>query len=150
MDKLTTAKEKHNDSRKISFRELIYSRFENEESGLVADEVAMHGCESGFPGLTYYRETVALYDVHGDEIFEICQNFAEDSGWNSALDLFAGYSPSKNFIDTNDKYKNAMVWQAVEILARDFCQKEKEDMEEMIREDAAGGDKHAKMILGDV
>ena len=148
MAKLTT--NKHNTKEKISFRELMFSRFDDEDSGVVADEIAMHGCEGGVPGLIYYRETTDLYDVHGDEIFEICQRFAEDSGWNSALDLFAGYSPNKNFIDTNVKFKNAMVWQAVEILARDYCQKEKEDMEEMIREDAAGGDKHAKMILGEM
>lgn len=150
MDKLTTAKEQHNNEEKISFRELMFSRFDDKESGVVADEIAMHGCEGGVAGLIYYEETTDLYNVHGKEIFEIVQEYAEDSGWNSALDVFAGYSPSKNFIDTDAKFKNAMVWQAVEVLARDYCEREHQEMEERIRADAAGGDKHAKMILGEV
>ena len=144
------ATNKYNTEEKISFRELINSRFDDPDSGLAADEVAMHGCVSGFPGLTYYKDTCELYDIHGDEIFELCQEYAEDMGWQSALDLFAGYSPSKSYVTTNDVFKNAMVWQAVEILAHDYCEREHQEMKEMIQKDAAGGDKHAKEILGEV
>jgi hypothetical protein len=45
-----------------------------------ASEILQNGCVSGFSGLIYYRETVALHDLYEDEIWECLHSCAEDCG----------------------------------------------------------------------
>ena len=112
---------------KISFRQLIVKRFEEEDDALNPQEILDHGMVSGFSGFIYYKETCDLWDIHQEEIWQICQESAEDYGWNSALDLFAGYSPSKDFVDSHTKFKNQMVWTAVEIIAREYVDRKEDE-----------------------
>ena len=108
-----------------TFREWLLEQEKNESFSL--KEMALYGCQNGFSGLIYYNETSELYDNYQDDIWEINQSYAEDMGWNSALDLFAGYSPSKEFVTTLSMFKNTMVWSAAEILAQLIVSERGED-----------------------
>ena len=78
--------------------------------------LAEHGAEGGWQGLTYYRETCALYQKHKEEIWEMLFEDAEDFGmtWPAMLDSFAG---SKH-VATVHGFENLLVWYAAERTAR--------------------------------
>ena len=108
-----------------TFKDWLLEQEKNESFSL--KEMSQYGCENGFSGLIYYNETTKLYDEYQDDIWETNQDFAEEMGWNSALDLFAGYSPKRtDYVTTNSMFKNSMVWSAAEILARQIIDEREE------------------------
>ena len=116
------------------FSQMIEERFEDPDDQLNPDEVFRHGMEGGFSGFIYYVETIAMFDKYDVDIWQIYEEFD------------APFPAQEN--RTLGQWKNAMVWGAVEILAGIYLEQQHQHMEEQIAEDAAGGDKHAKAILG--
>jgi len=116
------------------FKEMIYDRFAEGDDQLNPDEVFRHGMEGGFSGFIYYNETTEMFDKYGEDIWAIHEEYD------------APFPAQDN--RTLAQWKNAMVWSAVEILAGVYLEQQHQEMEEQIAEDAAGGDKHAKAILG--
>ena len=47
------------------------------------EDLATHGAASGFPGLTYYTDTCALYDKYIEEIWDVLRNIADD--WDTRV-----------------------------------------------------------------
>ena len=120
-----------------TFKEMIYDRFTSSDDQLNPDEVFRHGMQGGFSGFIYYDETNEMFDKYGEDIWKIHEDYD------------APFPKQDN--RTLAQWKNAMVWSAVEILAGVYLEERiKQQMEERIKEDAAGGDKHAKKILGEV
>jgi len=122
-----------------TFKEMIYDRFDkgsNDEDQLNPEEVFRHGMEGGFSGFIYYNETTEMFDKYGEDIWKIHEDYD------------APFPKQDN--RTLAQWKNAMVWSAVEILAGVYLEEGLQHTEEMIKEDAAGGDLHAKKILGEV
>ena len=78
--------------------------------------LAEHGADGGWQGLTYYRETCALYQKHKEEIWEMLFEDAEEFGmsWASMID---GWRSAKN-VGSVDQFENLMVWYAAERTAR--------------------------------
>lgn len=119
-----------------TFKEMIYDRFTSSDDQLNPDEVFRHGMQGGFSGFIYYDETNEMFDKYGEDI------------WNVHEVYDAPFPKQDN--RTLAQWKNAMVWSAVEILAGVYLEEDLQYTEEMIKEDAAGGDLHAKKILGEV
>jgi hypothetical protein len=120
-----------------TFKEMIYARFEkgeNDEDQLNPEEVFRHGMESGFSGFIYYTETTEMFDKYAEDIWKIFEDYD------------APFPAQEN--RTLAQWKNAMVWGAVEVLAGIYLEQQHQEMEERIAEDAAGGDRTAKAILG--
>jgi len=79
------------------------------------EDIASHGCAAGFPGLTYYTDTMTLYAKFKDDIFEMLAEDAEDQGV-TIPELIASF----NGADVYDAgtFENLLVWYAAERIAR--------------------------------
>lgn len=79
-------------------------------------DIASHGADAGFPGITYYRDTVALYERHHDEIWDMLAADADDMGEPHALALVATFGGARN-VGSQDQLANLLVWYAAERIA---------------------------------
>lgn len=79
-------------------------------------DLARHGAEGGFPGLTYYRDTVALYDAHGPEIWEALAEDADAMGLAHPLALIASFGGAGN-VYSAAQLANLLVWYMAERIA---------------------------------
>jgi len=78
------------------------------------EDVAAHGCEGGVGGLIYYKETEAFHDQHQEEIWQLVNEFAEDSG-QSTLKYLSNVLGDK--VTSVTTLKNYLCWFAVEVVA---------------------------------
>jgi hypothetical protein len=85
-------------------------------------DIREHGCSAGFPGITYFKETMELYDEYQDDIWHMLNEYADECGYDSALGLLDSRS-----IDGHYALANAMVWAAVELVAHDAEVEEEEE-----------------------
>jgi len=88
---------------------------EKEERFLIKD-IAEHGCEGGVSGLIYYKETARFHDDNEEEIWDIVQRFAEDSG-QTIMQYLAIVAKDAGSIQ---QLKCSLVWLAVESVAQDI------------------------------
>ena len=97
-----------------TFREDLIERF---GGGTEADdtmrELAEHGADAGWPGLTYYTDTTAMYSEHADEIW---QALAEDAGESNPLALIATFGGAAN-VYSDAQFENLLVWYMAERVA---------------------------------
>lgn len=101
---------------KISFRQLIVKRFEDEDDALNPQEILDHGMVSGFSGFIYYKETCDLWDIHQEEIWDLLQEESEAIGDGPVV----RHLVADDCGTTLNQFKNQMVWAAVEIIARQY------------------------------
>jgi hypothetical protein len=80
-------------------------------------DLARHGADGGWPGLTYTSDCVELYDEYEAEIWELGREMAEDLGHKNTVELFAGFNRS-DMLDDPDTFKNLLVWFIAEETAR--------------------------------
>lgn len=83
-----------------------------------AEDIANHGADCGYPGITYYTDTCALYNKFKDEIWEALINDAESYGQN-VFKMIAGFSGAKNVSDVTT-FENLMTWYMAERTAREI------------------------------
>lgn len=82
-------------------------------------DIYTHGCDAGFPGITYYRDTMKLYNKFSDEIWELACNEADEMGASNVYEFLAGFNP--DYMPTDfTTHANQMVWFAVETYAREL------------------------------
>lgn len=103
------------------------------------EDVANHGAAGGFPGFTYYKDTVAFFKKHRKAIVAIVERMADDFG-ESPVDMVAGFNclggrdDRKEYVqsvcrclygcrltDDDTNVANALAWFALEEVARVFC-----------------------------
>ena len=94
-----------------TFTDWIFKHFDR---GTLKD-IVNFGCQCGFPGLTMYRETTALYNQYKDDIWAILYQDAESLGY-SVPELIASFGGAKN-ICNSDSFENLLVWYAAEKIA---------------------------------
>ncbi len=82
------------------------------------EDITCHGCIAGFPGLTYYHDTIKLYDKFSDDIWELVCNMAEESG-EDILTTIASFSGAGSVSD-RAMFENLLVWFACEQIAREL------------------------------
>lgn len=87
---------------------------QEKEEVLLIKDVATHGCQGGVPGITYYNETAAFHDKHEEEIWDIINDTAEDSG-ETPMQVVARVAPLAGVMIS---LKNYLVWFAVEVRAQ--------------------------------
>jgi hypothetical protein len=88
------------------------------EDRFLISDIATHGCSGGVSGLTYYTETIAFYDKHKKEIWDMLYDMSEDQGFSIPF-LISDFNGSRNVSD-EDTFKNLLVWWAVEQKAREI------------------------------
>ncbi len=90
---------------------------EHNESFKISD-IAKYGCSGGVAGLTYYTETIAFYDKHKKEIWDMLYDLSEDTNFSVPY-LMSDFDGARN-VNDEDTFKNFLVWWAVERVARDI------------------------------
>jgi hypothetical protein len=90
-----------------------------QERFLISD-IATHGCSGGVSGITTYNETIAFYDKHKKEIWDMLYDMSEDQGFSIPF-LISDFKGSRDVSD-EDTFKNLLVWWAVETKAREIEQ----------------------------
>jgi len=91
------------------------AEYEKQDIGLIAD-IAKHGCAGGVSGITYYAETTAFHDNHQEEIWQLVQDHADDSGLKNGEFLqHISQDPSSLTGFVND-----LVWWAVKVRAQEL------------------------------
>lgn len=55
------------------------------------EDLARHGANGGFPGITYYRDTVAFFKRNRKDIVRLVESMAEDMG-EVPCDMVAGFN----------------------------------------------------------
>jgi hypothetical protein len=90
-----------------------------QERFLISD-IATHGCSGGVSGITTYNETIAFYDKHKKEIWDMLYDMSEDQGFSIPF-LISDFNGASNVSD-EDTFKNLLVWWAVEQKAREIEQ----------------------------
>ena len=101
---------------------------QKEERFLIKD-IATYGCSGGVSGLTYYTETIAFYDKHKKEIWDMLYDMSEDQGFSIPF-LISDFNGSRDVSD-EDTFKNLLVWWAVETKAREIENDAEDEPEKM-------------------
>lgn len=113
---------------------------EDELEGTLTD-VMNHGADSGWPGFTYYHDTVEFFLNNKKEIIELAKEMADDLGEN-VIEMIGGFNCLKYYDyktnkwiepegqdaigktiygrknDTDEMVANALAWFALEEVAR--------------------------------
>lgn len=80
-------------------------------------DVASHGADAGFPGFTYYTDTVKFYNRHEDAIWELLRDDAQNLGYDNVPALIASFNRANNADDVTG-FKNLLAWYALKTVAR--------------------------------
>ena len=75
--------------------------------------LATYGAVSGFPYLTYYSDTVRLYEHFKEEIWEMLLNDTEEFGFKNPYELLASFSGAKD-VGGYIQHANLLTWYAAE------------------------------------
>lgn len=91
-------------------------------------DLASHGADVGWPGLTYTKDCAELFDTYGGEIWDMAVQTAEDQGAKNVAELIATFRRS-DMLDDLSTFKNLMVWFAAEEYARQLAGDDSDDSE---------------------
>ncbi len=84
-------------------------------------DLAEHGADAGWPGLTYYKDTCKLYERYRGEIWDALENLRDNLGAKSIMEVIASFN-SAGDIGTPDQFENALVWFMAEECARELSE----------------------------
>lgn len=87
-------------------------------------DIANHGADSGWSGITYTTDCVALYEKHEDEIWDMLSEDADSMGYPNAVALTTTFKRS-DMLNDPAQFKNLLLWYAVERV----CQQEQDEAE---------------------
>lgn len=82
-------------------------------------DIVRHGVNSGFSCLTYYNDTVKLYDKFSDEIWDALYDDAQYTRYNNILQFIVECFRDSD-VASDAQFKNMLVWYMAERTARDI------------------------------
>lgn len=108
----------------MNFLEAIRERFgDDEEANDTLRDIARHGADAGWPGLTWYTDTTKLYQEHADEIWEALYEDAQDlhlgDGPTNVIKLISNFGGATN-VGSAVQFENLLVWYMAERVARAY------------------------------
>jgi hypothetical protein len=107
-----------------TFADELRQTFGDDEDGRATmRDLATYGASGGFPGLTYYTDTVTLHDRHEDEIWDALNDDVENGGYGNILELLATFNGAKD-VGSMTQLKNLLTWYMAERVARDTADEE--------------------------
>jgi hypothetical protein len=101
-----------------------------------ASDVSRYGADSGWPGFTYYSDTMPFFRRNRQSILEMAEQMADDVGYPGMLAMIASFGCLKDCKFSQDEIakalytskgehtdgiQNAMAWFALEEVARSYC-----------------------------
>ena len=98
--------------RSKTFRDWMKANFTKGE----LRDLAQHGADTGWHGLTYYADTKALYRRFADEIWEALVEDAEEYGYRNVFEFIAEFRRAD--VANRTQVENLLVWYMAERTAR--------------------------------
>jgi len=86
-----------------------------------AEDIANHGADQGYPGITYYHDTGKLYRRFKDEIWAQAGDDAEGLGLPNVVAFVATFGRADDCW-TATGFENLMVWYMAEVVAREMAE----------------------------
>ena len=83
-------------------------------------DIADHGADAGWFGLTYTADAVKLFDKYAEELWSVLADMADSLGHKNVPDLIATFRRA-DMADTVDGMKNLVVWAVAEEYARELA-----------------------------
>ena len=83
------------------------------------EDINGHGCDAGFPCITYTSDCVELYNEFESEIYQALNEDAESLGYDSPDAMIAEFN-RKDMLQDPDQRKNLLLWYMVEKTAREI------------------------------
>ena len=80
-------------------------------------DLAQYGADAGWPRLTYYNETAALYRRFANEIWETLIEDAEEYGYQNVFEFLATFRLANN-VANREQVENLLVWYMAERTAQ--------------------------------
>jgi hypothetical protein len=84
-------------------------------------DMTTHGVDSGFGGLTYYSDTIKLYDRFADEIWNALWEDAQCAGYNNVLQFITDNFRCSD-VSCDAEFKNLLVWYMAERTANELLE----------------------------
>lgn len=112
-----------------TFKDWMIDQFDHTE----LEGLCRHGAVVGWSGLTYYHETIKLYDQHEEEIWDLLSDESESLGYSSVLDMIASFNGAKS-VETGHTFKNLLVWYAAETVASHLIESHEDETDEQDNE----------------
>jgi len=108
----------------MTFKEWLIKKLgpdndENDDEACYLEDLASYGASAGFPGLTYYDDTCALYNEYTEEMWDVLRSTAEDWDTENVLKVLATCTGAKD-VDTDTTFKNFVVWLVAEHYAAEW------------------------------
>lgn len=75
-------------------------------------DLAQHGADTGWPGMTYYADTTALYRRFADEIWDALVEDAEEYGYRNVFEFIATFQRAN--VANRTQVENLLVWYMAE------------------------------------
>jgi hypothetical protein len=100
-----------------------FSKWFNENLGEYKTDIATHGCDAGFPHITYNSDGAEIYDNFSDEIWIELKEQASEFGFENTMAFIASFNRSDmieaflNDGELSNSGKTLLVWFACETLA---------------------------------
>jgi len=82
-------------------------------------DMVNYGVSGGFAGLTYYSDTVKLYDRFADEIWDALWDDAQGAGYHNVLQFIVDNFKCSDVTD-DAEFKNLLVWYMAERTAAEI------------------------------
>lgn len=82
-------------------------------------DLASHGADAGWPGLTYYSETAEAYERFKAEIWKALLEDADEFGCKNVFELISGFGGAET-VSCVEHFENLMVWYMAERTARNL------------------------------
>ncbi len=118
------AEEKTADKEYLTFKEWMLNQFDRDE----LSDICTHGANAGWPGLIYYSDTNNLYEKYSEDIWEMLYEDYQSHGSASCLELINSFSSVKD-VNSDDQFKNLLVWYAAERIAFEITECDETDTE---------------------
>lgn len=84
-------------------------------------DVATYGADAGYPGFSYYTDTVKFYNRHEEAIWQLLEQDADDFGFDSVPAYIASFNRASDAVDIT-QFKNLLTWYALEHVARNLTE----------------------------
>ena len=82
-----------------------------------AEDITEHGCDGGFPHITYTSDCVELYDQFEGEIYDRLNETADDMSYTNVEQLVSTFGRA-DMLSWPEGRKNLLLWFMVEEEAR--------------------------------
>ena len=107
------------ENKNTDFKDWMRESFSKDELG----DMVNHGVDGGFHDLTYYSDTVRIFEEFKEEIFDALVEDAESGGYRNIYDLLKDFNQS-HMPGGYDQFANQLTWYMAERTARELLDME--------------------------